>query len=143
MQTLFMLTSLKMSFLYNKNMNAVDRNDQLRAKYNVGRFSVKAWKYLLLFFVNSCIINAYILYAETSTRRSKKRYTHLDFQLEVAHGLTGRYSAWKQKSNTEAMADANEVTHESVIWGNSCKEMQMASDAKRAQKRNMVWLETL
>ena len=104
-------------FLYKKNMNAVDRNDQLRAKYNVGRFSVKAWKYLLWFFVNSCIVNAYILYAKTSTRRTKKRYTHLDFWLEVAHGLIGHYSAQKWKSNAEAMADARKATHESVYMG--------------------------
>ena len=63
---------LESVFLYNKNMNAVDRNDQIRAKYNVVRFSVKARKYLLWFFVNSCIINAYILYAKTSTKRTKK-----------------------------------------------------------------------
>ena len=73
------VNQLENVFLHNKNMNVVDRNDQLRAKYNVGRISVKAWKYLLWFFVNLCKVNAYILYAKTSTRRTKKRYTHLDF----------------------------------------------------------------
>ena len=66
----------------------------------------------------------------------------------MAHGLIGCYSAWKPKSNAppnaEAMADVNEATHESVyMGGNSCKEMQMASDEKVAQKRNTVWLQTL
>ena len=101
-----------------------DATDQLRVKYNVGRYSIKTWKYLLWFFVNSWIVNAYILCSKTSTRRTKKRYIHLDFWLEVAHGLIGRYSAWKWKSNgppnAEAMADANEATHESVYIGATC-----------------------
>ena len=35
-------------FLYNKYMNGVDKHDQLRMKYRVGRSSVKAWKYLFM-----------------------------------------------------------------------------------------------
>ena len=67
-------------------------------QYGVGRSSVKAWKYLLWFFVNSCIVNAYILYTKTSRQRTKKNYSHIDFRLEVAHGLIAGFHARKHKS---------------------------------------------
>ena len=85
-------------FLYNKYMNGVDKHDQLCMQYGVERSSVKAWKYLLWFFVSSCIVNAYILYTKTSRWRTKKNYSHIDFRLEVAHGLIAGFHAWKCKS---------------------------------------------
>ena len=65
--------------LYNRYMNGVDCHDQMCMKYDVGYFSVKAWKYILSYFVNASIRNAYILYCKTSTRQTKKMYAHLDF----------------------------------------------------------------
>ena len=58
--------------LYNRYMNGVDCLDQMHMKYDVGHFSVKAWKYILWYFMNTSIVNAYILYCKTSTRQSKK-----------------------------------------------------------------------
>ena len=73
-------------FLYNKNMNMFDRIDQLRAQYNVGRFSVKAWKYLLWFFVNSCIVNAYILYTKNIHQKNQEKIHQ--------SGLSTRSGTW-------------------------------------------------
>ena len=50
-------------------MNGVDKHDQHRMKYTLGWFSVKYWKYLFWFLVNSCVVNAYILYEIRSTRQ--------------------------------------------------------------------------
>ena len=68
-------------YIYNKYMNRVDKHDQHRMNYSLGWFSVKYWKYLLWFLVNSCVVNAYILYEKRSTRQTKKNYRHLDFQI--------------------------------------------------------------
>ena len=57
-------------FLY-KYMNGVNEQDHLHMKYNIGRFSVKAWKYLLWFFLNSCVVSAYILYSKTNKANQK------------------------------------------------------------------------
>lgn len=46
---------------YNKYMNGVDRHDQLRMKYSLGRYSKKAWKYMYSFLVNCAIVNAFIV----------------------------------------------------------------------------------
>ena len=32
--------------LYHRNMNGVDHHDQMHMKYDVGCFSVRAWKYI-------------------------------------------------------------------------------------------------
>ena len=94
-------------------------------KYNIGRFSVKAWKYLLWFFVNACLVNAYILYANTSTRPTKKKYTHLDFRLDVVHGLIASFSAREQKSGALLQirpgALNDQLTHENVDMGVKAK----------------------
>ena len=65
--------------LHNSYMNGVDHHDQMCMKYDAGCFSVKVWRYILWYFVNICIVNAYILYCKTSTRQTKKKYAHLDF----------------------------------------------------------------
>ena len=64
--------------LYNGYMNGVDHHDQMSMKYDAVQFSVKAWKYILWYFVNTSIVNAYILYCKPSTRQTKKKYAHLD-----------------------------------------------------------------
>ena len=54
--------------LYKRYMNGVDCHDHMCMKYDVVCFSVKAWKYMLWYFVNTNIVNAYILYCKASTR---------------------------------------------------------------------------
>ena len=39
--------------LHNRYMNGVDCHDQLHKKYDVCHFSVKAWKYIVGYFVNT------------------------------------------------------------------------------------------
>ena len=74
---------------------------------------------LIWFFVNACLINAYILYAKTSTRPTKKKYAHLDFWLDGAHGLIAGFSARKQKSDAlqhiKPGALNDQLTHEMCI----------------------------
>ena len=85
--------------LYNRYMNGVDRHDQLRTEYIVGRFAKKAWKYMMWFLVNASIVNAFILWKECSTRRNpKKKYAHLDFHCEVAIALIAGFSSRKRKA---------------------------------------------
>ena len=89
--------------------------------YDVGHFSVKAWKYIFLYFVNTSIANAYILYCKTSTRQTKKKYAHLDFQVEIAMGLTAGFSSRKGNAETPLyiglITFANENNHENVHTG--------------------------
>ena len=47
--------------IYNEGMNGVDVNDQYQSYYPPGSVSGKWWKYLLWFFFNLSMVNAYIL----------------------------------------------------------------------------------
>ena len=69
--------------LYNRCTNAVGHHDQMCIKYNVGYFSVKAWKYIFWYFVNTSIVNAYILYCKASTRQTKRSLLLSTFHLRL------------------------------------------------------------
>ena len=126
-------------FMYNKYINVVDKHDQLRMKYNIGQFSVKAWKYLLWFFINASIVNAYILYAQTSTQRTKKTYTH--FHFDVAHGLIAGFTSRKRQSNVlqhvRPEAITNDLTHEHVHLGVKSKRCKWHLMQKRPRRETV------
>ena len=85
---------------YNKHMSGVDQHDQLRMNYSVGRNSKKWWPYLFWFFVNCAIVNSFLMYKETSLRwNKKKKYTHLDYRIELAEGLIEGFSRRKRKAS--------------------------------------------
>ena len=69
--------------LYNRYINGLDHHDKLCMKHAVVHFSFKAWKYILWYFVNTTIVNAYILYCKTSTRQSKNKYAHFDIKFDI------------------------------------------------------------
>ena len=103
-------------------MAGVDRHDQLRMQYNIGRFAKKAWKYLMWFFVNASIVNAFILWKKCTTREmSKARFTHLDFRKEVACSLIAGFTCRKRRADVPLYAGPtqteNEANHESVHMG--------------------------
>ena len=50
---------------YTTYMGGVDRADQLRAMYAVGRKSLKFWKYLFCFLVDICVTSSCILMKES------------------------------------------------------------------------------
>ena len=100
-------------------MSGVDHHDQMHMHYNVGHFAKKAWKYLMWFFVNVALVNAYILWQEKSTwPMSKQRFTHLNFRKEVACNLIGGFSSRKKKHEAPLyvgpIAAANEGIHDNV-----------------------------
>ena len=98
---------------YNRNMNGVDVYDQYRMQYEVGRCSKKWWKFLFWFAVNAAIVNAFILYRQTSRRQTKKkRYSHLDFRMELLRSLIGGYS--KRKRHASDVQNVGVVDAENI-----------------------------
>ena len=61
----------RVSDVYTANMGGVDRADQLRSHYYVGRQSRKWYKYLFWFSFNLAACNAYILESEAEKGQSK------------------------------------------------------------------------
>ena len=99
-----------------KYMSGVDRHDQMCMHYDVGRFAKKSWRYLMWFFVNAALVNAFILWRQKSMwPTSKRRFTHLDFRKEVVCGLIGEFSSRKRRCGPQPyLVQAVEVSHENV-----------------------------
>lgn len=79
---------------YNNTMGGVDRFDQLRERYLIGRRSIKWWHRLFYFFVDLAIINSYVLY---QTQRQKT--DQLTFRLRLARQLINGYSSRKKRGS--------------------------------------------
>ena len=45
-------------------------------------------RYLFWFLINACLVNSWIIYRKCSTRPVGKKYTHMDFRLELVDLLT-------------------------------------------------------
>ena len=69
----------RVSDVYTANMGSVDRADQLRSYYYVGRQSGKWYRYLFWFSFNLAACNAYILSVKTSVSAT----TTLKFDLPL------------------------------------------------------------
>ena len=68
---------------YKCGMNGVDVNDQYCSYYPPGTTSQQWWKYLLWFFPNLSMVNAFIL----EKIAGKKKRRQLDFRQELAKFL--------------------------------------------------------
>ncbi|KAJ3604350.1 hypothetical protein NHX12_029091 [Muraenolepis orangiensis] len=82
--------------LYQENMRGVGLCDQLRECYQVGRPCKRWWRYFLWFFVNLCIVDAYIILKECRGGAppagfSGKQFTQRHFRVRLAQQLIGDY----------------------------------------------------
>lgn len=82
--------------LYQENMRGVDLCDQLRECYQVGRPCKKWWRYFLWFYVNLCIVNAYVILRESRGGAppagcNGKQFTQRHFRVRLAQQLIGDY----------------------------------------------------
>ena len=100
---------------YGDHMGGVDICDQLRAKYKVGRFTKKNWKYILWWFVSQSIINAWILYSSSSRVVHKKEYKQLNFRHDLANQLINGFSS--RKLNVFAPKPTKSSHHQNVHLG--------------------------
>lgn len=69
---------------YNKNMNFVDKFDQLRSCYGIDRKSHKWWHRIFFFFIDSALVNAFIIYKLLGTT---PQLSMKNFRRQVSEGL--------------------------------------------------------
>ena len=84
----------RVSDVYTANMGGVDRADQLRSYYYVGRQSRKWYKYLFWFAFNLAACNAYILESESRVKRAQDL-----FRLELGKRLIGNFNSRKRPAS--------------------------------------------
>ena len=122
-------------------MNGVDFHDQMCMKYDVGHFLVKAWKYMLWYFVNTSIVNAYTFYCKTSTRQTKKKYIHLDFEHQLQWHWLLDFHQEKGRQKPQyfgSVTAANENNPENVYMG-SKKGKRCKLHCKQQMRKETVY----
>ncbi|XP_046986124.1 piggyBac transposable element-derived protein 4-like [Schistocerca americana] len=77
---------------YNKIMGGVDRFDQLRERYAVGRRSWKWWHRLFFFLVDLAVVNSYVMW-----KLQKTEADQLTFRLHLARQLISGFSSRKRR----------------------------------------------
>lgn len=87
------------SDIYTKYMGGVDRADQLRSYYYIGRQSRKWYKYLFWFAFNVAACNSYILQCENTRRKRPQE----KFLLELGKGLIAGFNSRKRPSTSAAL----------------------------------------
>lgn len=83
---------------YTNRMGGVDRFDQKRSTYIVGRRSKRWWLRLFYFIIDAAITNAFILYSSIS--RSGKPITNLQFRNVLGDQLVALHSGRKVRVRT-------------------------------------------
>ncbi|KAF8788874.1 hypothetical protein HNY73_006868 [Argiope bruennichi] len=80
--------------VYNDVMGGVDRFDQRKEKYQIGRRSAKWWYRLFYFIIEIAIINSFILW---QVNKRNRRLDPLAFRIASACKLIDGYSSKKRK----------------------------------------------
>ena len=70
---------------YNRHMGGVDLSDQMISYYSFSHRSVKWWKRVFFHLIDTTIVNAYILYSQST--QSSRKLTHVNFRIELAKSL--------------------------------------------------------
>lgn len=86
---------------YTKRMGGVDRFDQKRSVYQIGRKSRRWWLRIFYFLVESCAVNAFILYCKVQKRNFKSQ---LQFRRRLAQGLLENFCSRKRPAQSSFLS---------------------------------------
>jgi len=81
---------------YNQIMGGVDKFDQLRERYEIGRRSVKWWHRIMYFLIDLAIVNAFVMW---KLSKPNAKHDQLTFRLHLARQLIGQHTSRKRKGN--------------------------------------------
>lgn len=88
---------------YNKYMGGVDNFDQLREYYSISKKSCRWWMKLFYFFIDSCIVNAYIIYNENKRKRNEKPVPQITFRSILANQLIADFCSRKDRGRKSSL----------------------------------------
>ena len=75
---------------YNKSMGGVDKLDQFRSYYDMGRAGKKFWRYIFYTYFNIAIINSFICFKKSKSTHA--RYSLLSYKNSLLHSFIDPYS---------------------------------------------------
>ena len=100
---------------YNKLMGGVDLYDQLCSYYSFDHRTVKWWKRAFFHLLNTAIVNAYILY--TQSTQSSRELSHVDFRIEIAKGLLREAGERLLQTPTEPSSRSEHIPEPLRLFG--------------------------
>lgn len=127
---------------YNKSMGGVDRFDQLSSYYPVGRKSVKWWRYIFRFLLQTAVINSWIIYATSHRPRPKSlSLGHLEFRLEISTALLKGNIVRKRKQSdlqpsTQGVGMSDLLEHRLIRMVGNKRACHWCMKNKQFGKRN-------
>lgn len=111
---------------YNQIMGGVDRFDQLREVYEVGRKSTKWWHRIFYYFLDLAIVNAHIL-MNTDRRRIQDQ---LSFRINLSRQLIGGFTSRKSRNKP-----VNFLANKRVVP----EEIRLVAVGKHLPKKNTTY----
>ena len=91
-----------LTYLYNIEMNAVDRGDQRRAAYQIQQRQQKGWKAMFYTLVGIVVVNSYLLSSYAAVPKKEKFTKHLAYRETLYKALfaqaTGAVAAGAQET---------------------------------------------
>ena len=105
---------------YNKYMGGVDRMDQMRSYYGVGRTGRRWWKYVFWGVMNIGVINAQILWTlcNRPLPANERLFSLKSFKMKLIHNLADDFiSARQQQEGPSTQTVADYVVREDVANG--------------------------
>ena len=105
---------------YNKHIGGVDKLDQLRSYYGVGRAGRRWWRYRFWGILNVGLINAYILWvvANRPLSANTRLFGLKAFKLKLVHDLCDRQPDHREFRSRRQPAATDNLTIEQVITDN-------------------------
>lgn len=128
---------------YNQTMGGVDKFDQLRECYAIGRRSVKWWHRIFYYLVDLSIVNGFAMWKVKSSDPSKCH--QLDFRINLARQLIGGFSSRKNRGRPpnflkqfvpDSVRTANVGSHMPEKHSNY-RRCKMCSVIKKTQQRTL------
>ena len=100
---------------YNRIMGGVDKFDQLRERYAIGRRSVKWWHRIFYYLIDLAIVNAFVM-----SKLSKRTGSHdqLTFRIRLARQLIGNFSNRKRKGKVPSFMSSKKQVPDDVRLAN-------------------------
>uniref|UniRef100_A0A0B7BRJ8 PiggyBac transposable element-derived protein domain-containing protein n=3 Tax=Arion vulgaris TaxID=1028688 RepID=A0A0B7BRJ8_9EUPU len=133
---------------YNKSMGGVDKFDRLGSCYTVGRKSIKWWRYLFNFLLQTSIINSWIIYSNSDRSHPKaKDIDHIDFRLALCTSLM-KSNIVMRRANilipTTVAVTGNQTAYHMIRIPGKCKtcfwcHSKKAPDGSRKCRRESVY----
>ena len=110
---------------YNKHMGGVDKMDQSRAYYGIGRKALKYWKCILYNIFNIALINSFIVYKKNNLHLTKK-YNLLAYKNDLRAEMMDLYSSRSRPSNEPIPStDNHKLLHGTSRVCVHCKRLGM------------------